>query len=257
MDDTALRTLEERLAYLRNLEKRRDEVKNAIANQGKLTEELAAAIDAAATLAEVEDLYRPYKQKRRTRATMAREKGLEPLAQLLFAQERSCPAPEEAARDYIDPEKGVETVEDALQGAGDIIAEQISDDAAIRKSLREMMLRQSLLETSAAKEEDSVYRLYYEFKQNVSRLQGHQILAINRGEREEFLKVSVVTDRDAALVLLRRAVVRPGSAAMEFRAEGFVLGLGAKMFTVAGPVLVYGIGSAAVYGVVLWVVGLI
>ena len=216
MDDTALRTLEERLQYLRNLEKRREEVKGAIENQGKLTEELSAAIDAAATLAEVEDLYRPYKQKRRTRATMAREKGLEPLALLLFAQERDCPAPADAAKDYVDPEKGVETVEDALQGANDIIAELLSDDAAIRKSLRELMLRRSRLETTAAKEEDSVYRLYYEFSQNIAKLQGHQVLAINRGEREEFLKVNVVADRDEALVLLRRAVVRPGSKAMEF-----------------------------------------
>ena len=216
MDDTTLRTLEERLQYLRNLEKRREEVKGAIENQGKLTEELSAAIDAAATLAEVEDLYRPYKQKRRTRATMAREKGLEPLALLLFAQERDCPAPADAAKDYVDPEKGVETVEDALQGANDIIAELLSDDAAIRKSLRELMLRRSRLETTAAKEEDSVYRLYYEFSQNIAKLQGHQVLAINRGEREEFLKVNVVADRDEALVLLRRAVVRPGSKAMEF-----------------------------------------
>ena len=139
MDDTVLRALEERLQYLRNLQKRREEVKNAIENQGKLTEELSAAIDSAVTLAEVEDLYRPYKQKRRTRATMAREKGLAPLAELLFAQERDCPDPLEAAAAYIDPEKGVETAEDALQGASDIIAEQISDDAAIRKTLREMM----------------------------------------------------------------------------------------------------------------------
>ncbi len=216
MDDEALRILEERLQYLRNLEKRRDEVKNAIENQGKLTEELAAAIDNAATLAEVEDLYRPYKQKRRTRATVAREKGLEPLAALLFAQERDCPEPLEAAQAYIDPEKGVETVEDALQGANDIIAENISDDAAIRKILREYMLKQSVVESAAATEEDSVYRLYYDFRQSVSRIQGHQVLALNRGEREEFLKVNVVTDRDAALVLLRRTVVKPGSRAMEF-----------------------------------------
>ncbi len=216
MDDEALRILEERLQYLRNLEKRRDEVKNAIENQGKLTEELAAAIDNAATLAEVEDLYRPYKQKRRTRATVAREKGLEPLAALLFAQERDCPEPLEAAQAYIDPEKGVETVEDALQGANDIIAENISDDAAIRKILREYMLKQSVVESAAATEEDSVYRLYYDFRQSVSRIQGHHVLALNRGEREEFLKVNVVTDRDAALVLLRRTVVKPGSRAMEF-----------------------------------------
>jgi len=216
MDDTVLRTLADRLQYLRNLEKRREEVKGAIESQGKLSEELSAAIDAAGTLAEVEDLYRPYKPKRRTRATVAREKGLEPLAALLFAQGKDCPDPLEAAAAYIDPEKGVETAEDALQGASDIIAEQISDDAAVRKALREMMLRQSVLETSAAKEEDSVYRLYYEFQRPVSKIQGHQTLAINRGEREEFLKVAVVTDRDAALILLRRAVVRPGSKAMDF-----------------------------------------
>ena len=216
MDDQAIRTLADRLQYLRNLEQRRQEVKNSIENQGKLTEELSAAIDAAATLAEVEDLYRPYKQKRRTRATMAREKGLDPLAQLLFAQERDCPDPAAAAADYVDPEKGVETVEDALQGASDIIAEMISDDAAIRKSLRELMLRRSRVAVTAATEEDSVYRLYYSFDHPVAKLQGHQVLAINRGEREDILKVSVVTDRDMALPVLRRAVVKPGSAAMEF-----------------------------------------
>ncbi len=211
MDDTTLRALEERLQYLRNLEKRREEIKSAIENQGKLTDELAAAIDAAATLAEVEDLYRPYKQKRRTRATMAREKGLEPLAALLYAQEPDCPDPLEAAAGYVDPEKGVETAEDALQGANDIIAEDISDDAAIRKSLRAYMLKNGVVESAAAQEEDSVYRLYYDFRQNAGRIQGHQVLALNRGEREEFLKVSIVTDREAALVLLRKAVMRPGS----------------------------------------------
>ena len=216
MDDTSLRTLEERLQYLRGLEERRETVKNAVAEQGKLTEELAAAIDAAGTLAEVEDLYRPYKQKRRTRATMAREKGLAPLAELLFAQGRDCPRLEEAARDYIDPEKGVETVKDALQGASDIIAEQISDDAAIRKTLRALLWRQGQLVSRAAGEEDSVYRLYYDFTQPISRLQGHQILAINRGEKENYLKVSVTLDREQALPALRRAVVHPGSPAMDF-----------------------------------------
>ena len=216
MDDTALRTLEERLQYLRGLEERREAVKKSIDEQGKLTDELAAAIDSAKTLAEVEDLYRPYKQKRRTRATMAKEKGLEPLAALLFAQERDCPRPEEAARDFVDPEKGVETVEDALQGASDIIAEQISDDAAIRKSLRALISRQGQLVSRAATEDDSVYRLYYHFTQSVARLQGHQVLAINRGEKEGILKVSITLDREQALPLLRRAVVKPGSAAMEF-----------------------------------------
>ena len=216
MDDTTLRTLEERLQYLRNLDERRESVKKSIAEQGKLTDELAAAIDSAKTLAEVEDLYRPYKQKRRTRATVAREKGLEPLAALLFAQERSCPRPEEAARDFLSPEKGVDTVADALQGASDIIAEQISDDAVIRKALRDLLGRQGQLVSCAATEEDSVYRLYYDFTQSLSKLQGHQILAINRGEKENMLKVSVTLDRDRALPLLRRAVVKPGSPAMEF-----------------------------------------
>ena len=155
MDDTILRKLEDRLQYLRNLDKRRQEVKSAIEGQGKLTEALTTAIDNAATLAEVEDLYRPYKQKRRTRATVAREKGLEPLAQLLLAQEKDCPAPEAAAQAYIDPEKGVETAADALQGANDIIAEIISDDADIRKALRGLLMRQGRLRSLAATEEDA------------------------------------------------------------------------------------------------------
>ena len=216
MDDTSLRTLEERLQYLRGLAERRETVKKSISEQGKLTGELAAAIDNAKTLAEVEDLYRPYKQKRRTRATAAREKGLEPLASLLFAQERGCPRPEDAARGFIDPEKGVETLADALQGANDIIAEWISDNAAIRGSLREMLEKRGTLRSLAATEEDSVYRLYYDFEQPLSRLQGHQILAINRGEKEKMLSATVLLDREQALPLLRRAVVKPGSAAMDF-----------------------------------------
>ena len=216
MDDTALRTLEERLAYLRNLTERKESVKASIAEQEKLTDELAAAIDAAQTLAEVEDLYRPYKPKRRTRATVAKEKGLEPLAALLFAQERDCPRPEEAAADYLSAEKGVETVADALQGANDIVAEWISDDAAIRRSLRELLEKRGTLRSLAVTEEDSVYRLYYDFEQPLSRLQGHQILAINRGEKEKMLSAAVLLDRELALPLLRRAVVKPGSAAMEF-----------------------------------------
>ena len=218
MDDTALRTLADRLQYLRNLDKRREEVKSAIEGQGKLTEELSAAIDAAATLAEVEDLYRPYRQKRRTRATVAREKGLEPLAELLFAQAADGPAPEEAAGAFIDPEKGVETAEDALQGASDIIAERISDDADIRKRLRELVWKKgSLVSAAAAKEpEDTVYRLYYAFRSPLNRVQGHQVLAINRGEREGVLKVSVEMEREAALIPVRRAVLNPGAPAMAF-----------------------------------------
>ncbi len=216
MDDTALRNLEERLQYLRNLADRREAVKKAIEEQGKLTEELSAAIDAARTLAEVEDLYRPYKQKRRTRATAAREKGLASLAEVLFAQGPDCPDPAAEAARYVDPEKGVETAEDALAGASDIIAETISDDAALRKTLRSLLEREGKLCSQAAVEEDSVYRLYYDFAQPLSRLQGHQVLAINRGEKENFLKVRVELDRDRALQTVRRHVIVPGSAAMEF-----------------------------------------
>ena len=216
MDDQLLRQLADRLQYLRNLEQRKNEVKNSIENQGKLTEELASAIDAAATLAEVEDLYRPYKQKRRTRATIAKEKGLEPLADLLSAIGPQVNA-EEAAAGFVDPEKGVETVEDALQGASDILAERISDDADIRKELRNLYLRRALLVSQAADKEpeDTVYRLYYDFKCPVSRVQGYQVLAINRGEREEVLKVSVELDPEAAHVAVRRATV-PGTACMDF-----------------------------------------
>ena len=216
MDDTSLRTLEERLQYLRGLQERRETVKASIESQGKLTEELAAAIDGAKTLAEVEDLYRPYKQKRRTRASQARERGLEPLAEVLFAQGPDCPDPLEEAVKYVDPEKGVETAQDALAGAGDIIAENLSDDAALRKGLRELVMKNGRLCSHAAVEEDTVYRLYYDFSQPLSRLQGHQVLAINRGEKEEKLKVSVEADRDLALRTLRRAVVVPGSRAMDF-----------------------------------------
>ena len=216
MDDTSLRTLEERLKYLRGLEERRESVKKSIADQGKLTEELSAALDGAETLAQLEDLYRPYKQKRRTRATIAREKGLAPLAELLFAQRADCPPPLEAAAAYVDAEKGVETAEDALSGASDIIAEQLSDDAALRGKLRTLLEKNAVLHSTAATEEDTVYRLYYEFTQAISKLQGHQVLAINRGEREEKLKVSVELDRELALRTVRRHAVIPGSAAMEF-----------------------------------------
>ena len=216
MDDTSLRTLEERLQYLRGLQERREAVKSAIFEQGKLTEELASAIDDAKTLAEVEDLYRPYKQKRRTRATMAKEKGLEPLAELLFAQGPDCPDPLEGAAKYVDPEKGVETAEEALAGASDIVAEAISDDAELRKRLRELLEKNGILHSAAQTEEDSVYRLYYDFSQALSKLQGHQVLAVNRGEKEELLKVSVELDRELALRTVRRHTVVPGSRAMEF-----------------------------------------
>ena len=216
MDDTTLRTLAERLEYLRGLQERRDTVKKSIEEQGKLTDELSAAIDEAATLAALEDIYRPYKPKRRTRATVAEEKGLEPLALALFEQGSGLPEPEELAKEYIAPEKGVETVEDALAGASDIIAEMISDNADIRSRLRDLISAKAVLKSEAATDEDSVYRLYYDFSQSIGKLQGHQILAINRGEKEDKLKVSVGLDRELALQNVRRAVIKPGSRAMAF-----------------------------------------
>ena len=215
MDDTVLRTLETRLQYLRNLQARRDEVKSSIENQGKMTDELSAAIDAAATLAEVEDLYRPYKQKRRTRGSMAREKGLEPLAQAIFAQDGQDPAT--LAEPYVDPEKGVGSVEEALAGANDIIAEDLSDDAAIRKALRELINRKGSLVCKAADPEaDSVYRLYYDFNQPISRLLDHQILAINRGEKEDILKATVTLPGNEGPALVCRAALKPTMFVSQF-----------------------------------------
>jgi len=208
MDDTVLRTLETRLNYLRNLEQRRQEVKNSIENQGKLTDELVAAIDAAATLAEVEDLYRPYKQKRRTRGSVAREKGLEPLAAAIFAQDGKDPV--KLAEDYVNPEKGVDTVEDALQGASDIIAEDLSDDPKIRKDLKALYHRWGAMHCKATDPDtDSVYRLYYEFSTPLSRLLDHQILAMNRGEKEGFLKPSIGLPGNEGQALVCRAALKP------------------------------------------------
>ncbi|MEG1917700.1 MAG: Tex family protein [Oscillospiraceae bacterium] len=216
MDDTVLRTLFDRLTYLRSLAARRQEVKSTIDGQGKLTEELSAAIDSAATLAEVEDLYRPYKQKRRTRATIARERGLAPLAELLLTQKKDLGDLADLAAPYLDPEKGVETIEDALAGANDILAEGISDDAALRKALRELILKQGALHSVATTDEDTVYRLYYDFTQTLPRLQGHQILAINRGEKEEKLRVSLVVDTDVLLNIVWNHTVLLGSSATKF-----------------------------------------
>ena len=215
MDDQRIREIADRLVYLRNLDKRREEIRAAIEGQEKLTPELSAALDAAATLASLEDLYRPYKQKRRTRASAAKEKGLEPLADKLFAQEREGDIGALAAS-FVDPEKGVETAEDALAGASDIIAERIADDASLRERLRGLYARQACLVSAAAAEDDSVYRLYYDYSEPISKIQAHRILAVNRGEREGFLKASVRVDEAAAVQTVRRAVVRPGSYAMAF-----------------------------------------
>ena len=208
MDDTTLRSLETRLTYLRNLQTRREEVKKSIENQGKLTDELSAAIDAAATMTEVEDLYRPYKQKRRTRGSVAREKGLEPLAAAIFAQDGQDPA--KLAEGYVDHEKGVNTAEEALQGASDIIAEDLSDNADIRKALRELVNRKGMFCCKAEDPDtDTVYRLYYDFSQNVSRMMDHQILAINRGEKEGILKPSIALPGNEGAALVCRWALKP------------------------------------------------
>ena len=208
LDDSILRTLDERLTALRNLEKRKDEVKNLIDTQGKLTPEIIAAIDRALTVTEVDDIYRPYRPKRKTRASVARERGLEPLAELIMAQSDTYdPAIEVAAEAFVDPEKEVATVEDALQGAMDIIAEDVSDNAEYRKKLRALTVDYGSLTTRAAKEEDSVYATYYEYSEPLKRIPGHRILAINRGEREEFLKVSLTVPDEVVLGFLYNSVI--------------------------------------------------
>lgn len=211
LDDQVLREIFERLQYLRGLDKRRSEIESALQEQGNLTDELSAKLAAASALAELEDLYRPFRPKRRTRATIAKEKGLEPLALLLLMQNEKKKTPEQIAEAFIQPDKGVETVEDALQGARDILAEQFSDDADARKKLRELAFRTGVLESKKAKDEDSVYSMYYDFSQEVRNLPGHRILAVNRGEREEFLKVTVHMDEVASVGILERAFVREGS----------------------------------------------
>ena len=216
MDDQLLRSISDRLQYLRNLDKRREEVLSSIEGQGKLTEELSAAVAAAKTLSELEDIYRPYKQKRRTRATIAREKGLEPLAELLLSQRLKDGDLEGFAAEYIDAEKGVSSAEDALAGASDIIAEKISDNAEVRKKLKALFWRMAALRSKAAKDEDSVYTMYYDYCEPVSKLQSHRILAVNRGESEGFLKVSIEIDPVEAMAVIRRETVRPGSISTAF-----------------------------------------
>ncbi len=213
MDDTTLRNLETALKYQRNLQARREEILRSIENQEKLTPELERAIAAAATLAEVEDLYRPYKPKRRTRATMAKEKGLEPLAQELRKQDGR--DPKVLAQAYLNEQ--VTTVEEALAGASDIIAEEISEDPSIRKELRQIMGRKAVVGAKAAKpEEDSVYRLYYEFDTPANKLQNHQILALNRGEKEGYLKVSLTLPGSDGQAMVCRHALKPGTFGTSF-----------------------------------------
>ena len=210
LDDQLIRELSERLEYLRNLDKRREEVRSSIESQEKLTEEIAAALDKAATLAEIEDIYRPFRPKRKTRASVAREKGLEPLANAIYEQKADSPAPLEMAAEYIDTEKGVETAEDALKGAMDIIAENISDDADIRRRLRNLFTVLGVVTTSAAdKDADSVYTMYYDYSEPVNKIAGHRVLAIDRGEKEKFLKVNVTLDAVKAANVIINATLNP------------------------------------------------
>jgi len=213
-DDQILRELDDRLGYLRNLEKRQKEIIAAITEQGKMTEELEAEIVAAQTLARLEDIYRPYKPKRQTRATIAREKGLEPLAWQIFAQDPQIMDLEEMALPYVDPEKGINTAKEALEGAGDIIAEDISDDAQIRAELRELFNKTGILSVRRSKEkpeEISVYEMYYEYDEPVSKIPSHRILAVNRGEKEGFLKVNLVVDEEKAFALISKHCVNSQS----------------------------------------------
>ncbi|MBO4446037.1 MAG: RNA-binding transcriptional accessory protein, partial [Clostridia bacterium] len=215
LDDQTLRQIADRLEYLRNLDKRREEISRSIIEQEKMTDELQAKIDSAATLAELEDLYRPYKPKRKTRASVAKEKGLEPLAQAIYAQDGSAD-PAALAADFIDAEKGVETLEDALQGASDIIAEDISDNADIRRRLRNLFSVLGVITSKAKTDEDSVYSTYYDFTDKVEKIAGHKILAINRGEKEGFLKVSVTIDRAKAIEIIEKVTVSGAGACTDF-----------------------------------------
>ena len=208
MDDQLIREFSEKLEYLRGLDKRREEIKNLIAAQDKLTDEISASIEKAQTLSELEDIYRPYKPKRKTRASVAKERGLEPLALLILKQERNVD-PYKEAPDYVDEEKQVNTVEDAIQGAMDIIAEQISDSAEIRKLLRNTAHQYGAISSVAVDpDKDSVYSVYYDYKENVKTIAGHRVLAVNRGEKEGFLKVSLSLDSEKPLSIIHRAVDR-------------------------------------------------
>ena len=211
LDDQLLRELTERLEYLRSLDKRRMEIEKSLAEQQVLTDELRAALAAAATLAELEDIYRPFRPKRRTRATIARERGLDGLAQALLLQQPIKGTLETLAAPYINNEKDVPDAESALAGARDIIAEAISDDAALRKVLRGLLMRDGVLTTCAAKEEDSVYSMYYAYSERVPRVADHRVLAINRGEKEGFLKVSLTAPDETANRVIAQRYVRPGA----------------------------------------------
>ncbi len=207
LNDEQLRKLHERLLYLRNLEEKKEQVISSIEEQGKMTEELKKQILAAETLVAVEDLYRPYRPKRRTRATIAKEKGLEPLASYILLQNATVPL-EETAKDYVSEEKGVETPEDAIAGALDILAEGISDEAVYRTWIRNQTMKKGTLVSEAKDEKtESVYEMYYDFQETLSKLAGHRILALNRGEKEKFLTVKIEAPEEDVLRYLEKKVI--------------------------------------------------
>ncbi len=206
-DDQVLREFSERLNYLRNLEKRKEEIIGSITEQEKMTDELLVQINEAQTLAALEDIYRPYKQKRRTRATVAKERGLEPLANIIFAQSMTSGDIYDVAKEYVDEEKGVANEQEAIDGAKDIIAETVSDSADARGILRNLFNKTALLTTVSAKDEQSVYEMYYDYTEPIGKVAPHRILAINRGEKEGFLKVNIVVDETAACELLEKMFI--------------------------------------------------
>lgn len=208
LNDQVLRELYDRLVYLRNLESRKEEVRRLIEEQEKLTDEISSALEACTSMQEVDDIYRPFKPKRRTRASIAREKGLEPLAEIIFGQNIFSGDIIEIAQSYIDPEKGVNSADDALAGAMDIIAEDVSDDAEIRKNVRQLFFKHGVLVSRAAKEEDSVYRMYYDFREPISRIARHRVLAVNRGEKEGFLQVKIEVPEELIIEFLMAKTVR-------------------------------------------------
>ena len=208
LSDEVLRNLDERLSYLRNLEDRKEEVLRLIDEQGKLTEELKKQIQEASVLQRVEDLYKPFKQKKSTRASKAKERGLEPLAEILWAQELESGTPEETAQPFINPEMGVETEKDALQGAMDIIAERISDDPELTAAIRKLTLEKGLISSEAADEEEKTsYEMYYHHQEAIAKIPNHRVLAINRGEKEKKLKVKILPPTEAILELLEKEVI--------------------------------------------------
>ena len=207
LSDEILRDLNERLKYLRNLEERKQEVIKSIDSQGKLTDEIVEALENAKTLSEVEDIYRPYKQKKKTRATVAKAKGLDPLAQIIFEQQDKRNI-EEIAKEFVDEEKGVLTVEEAIQGAKDIIAENISDNANYRKQIKRMCYKDGIITVKGATDEKSTYEMYYNFNEKVNRIPSHRILAINRGEKEEYLKVKIEKPEDYILEMINKDIVK-------------------------------------------------